>query len=88
VAPTDRFAHLFSLPIRQLMQSQPQLARLFILNRMACPGCDFSQFHTLDQALEIYTLCRDSFQLTFDDGARSTSDHSDAWNSTFSKEDE
>lgn len=50
--PTD----LLGMKIDDLLARWPTAAQVFIAYRLACIGCEFSGFHTMEQALEIYDL--------------------------------
>lgn len=42
------------MPIADLLKRWPTLAQVFIAYRLACIGCDFTKFHTLEDAARIY----------------------------------
>lgn len=44
------------LPIDQLLKQWPAAAHALNERKMACVGCVFDKFHSLDRALEIYEL--------------------------------
>ena len=47
---------LLHAKIALILERFPYLAETFIAYRLACVGCSFSRFHTLQQAIEIYHL--------------------------------
>lgn len=49
------------LQIDQLLRRWPAAAQALIKQNMACVGCSFDRFHTLDQALEIYSVDPEGF---------------------------
>jgi hybrid cluster-associated redox disulfide protein len=49
------------MPIADLLRRWPTLAQVFIAYRMACVGCDFSKFHTVEDAARIYPLQAEAF---------------------------
>jgi hypothetical protein len=54
--PPERIEPAFAWSVARLLRQRPQLVRIFIAHHMACPGCAFSRYHSLERALEIYSL--------------------------------
>lgn len=59
--PIDRAPPPVDIPIADLLQRWPNLAQVFISHRMACIGCDFSKFHSLEDAMKIYPKHAETF---------------------------
>jgi hybrid cluster-associated redox disulfide protein len=49
------------MPIADLLRRWPTLSQIFIAYRMACVGCDFSKFHTVEDAARIYSRSAEAF---------------------------
>jgi hybrid cluster-associated redox disulfide protein len=88
VNPSGRDESVRSLTIKRLLQEQPQLTRLFIMHRMACPGCEFSRFHSLGQALEIHALPLEPFRSAMQQAAGPNDGQSPLSRSTHPSEEE
>jgi hybrid cluster-associated redox disulfide protein len=48
-------------PVADLLKQWPGAVRAFLDHRMACPGCPFSVFDTLAEALAIHHVPIDAF---------------------------
>lgn len=49
------------LIIANVLDRWPQTVEVFLEHRMSCLGCYMSCFDTLEDAVQIYALSRDSF---------------------------
>ncbi|NIN65940.1 MAG: hypothetical protein GTO63_14855 [Anaerolineae bacterium] len=52
---------VLDLTIAELIRRWPDSTSVLISQRMACIGCLFFDFHTLGEALEIYSLPSETF---------------------------
>jgi hypothetical protein len=76
--PTDGIEPALAWSVARLLRQRPQLVRLFITHHMACPGCAFSPYHSLERALEIYSLPRSTFREALDEVDRSPEPRAEA----------
>jgi hybrid cluster-associated redox disulfide protein len=53
--PTD-YKTIIQIPIQSLLRLFPALTYVFIEHRLACIGCSFSRFHTIDQAIVMHHI--------------------------------
>ena len=50
------------LPLSELFAQWPELMRVFIEQRMLCPGCPIAPFHAITDACIEYDLDEDDFR--------------------------
>jgi hybrid cluster-associated redox disulfide protein len=48
-------------PVADMLKQWPEAVRPFLDHRMACPGCPFSVFDTVAEALDIHHVPADAF---------------------------
>lgn len=49
------------LIIANVLERWPQTVKVFVKHRMSCPGCFMSCFDTIEDAMRIYILSRETF---------------------------
>lgn len=58
VAPDHTLDDILLIPVAEALRRWPAAAEAFIALRMACVGCAFSEFDTIQQALEAHHIHR------------------------------
>jgi hybrid cluster-associated redox disulfide protein len=49
------------MTISEILDDWPEIIPIFLNHRMACVGCSLADFMTLEDALDIYHLNKESF---------------------------
>lgn len=59
--PTDHDSISLQMTISEILDRWPEVIPIFLNNKMACVGCSLADFMTLEDALDIYHLNKESF---------------------------
>ena len=58
---TDHDSISLQMTISEILDRWPEVIPIFLNNKMACVGCSLADFMTLEDALDIYHLNKESF---------------------------
>jgi hybrid cluster-associated redox disulfide protein len=65
------------MTISEILGQWPEIIPIFLNHRMACVGCSLADFMTLEDALEIYHLNKESFIEEIENAIRSQKSEAD-----------
>lgn len=65
------------MTISEILDDWPEIIPIFLNHRMACVGCSLADFMTLEDALEIYHLNKESFIEEIENAIRSQKSEAD-----------